>query len=142
MIRLARFHQELVGSYQLTSEPGRERPLSVELGGLGETLVPGLGGPIEVRGRIDAKELADDRAIEGRVELHPWLPFTARYELSFSSNDGSPLSLAAERRAELSNLVFSASRVKGRILDAERNPIGSFELRIDFRRDISRLVRA
>lgn len=139
MIRLARFQQALVGSYRLSGD-AREQPLALELRGTGQALVPGLGGRVAVEGEIDANGLASEKPVRGWVELERWVPFAARYELELRADDGRELRLVGERRARLRDLVFSASRVQGRLLDADGQEVGSLELRLDYRRELSRLM--
>lgn len=139
MIRLARFQQALVGSYRLAGD-AREQPLALELRGTGQALVPGLGGPIAVEGEIDAKGLASKQPIRGQVELERFIPFAARYELELRADDGRELRLVAERRVRLANLLFSASRVQGRLVETNGREVGSLELRLDYRRELSRLM--
>jgi hypothetical protein len=139
MIGLSRFRQSLSGSLKLPDD-ATERPLAVELRGVRPALVPGLGGAVEVEGRIAARGIAEDQPVRGVVRFRRLTPLAAGYSLSFRSDDGRPLELTAERRANWSELVFSASRVTGQIVDADGRLVASFELRLDFRRDLSRWV--
>jgi len=139
MIGLARFRQSLSGSMKLPDD-ATERPLGVELHGVRPGLVPGLGGHVEVEGRIDARGIAEDQSLSGVVRFRHLAPFAASYSLSFRADDGRRLELSAERRTRWSELVFSASRVTGRIVDAEGKLVATVELRLDFRRDFSRWV--
>ena len=139
MIGLARFHQSLTGSLRVSGEVA-ERPLGLELGGVRRALLPGLGGEVEVEGRIHAPGIAEDRLVRGVVRFRRLAPFAASYALGFRADDGREIELVAERRTSWIEPLYSASRVTGRLVDADGEEVASLELRLDFRRDISRWV--
>jgi hypothetical protein len=139
MIGLARFQQSLTGSLRVSGDAA-ERPLALELRGMRRALLPGLGGEVAVEGRIHAPGIAEDRPLRGVVRLRRLDPFAASYALGFRADDGRELELVAERRTSWSEIVYSASRVTGRLVDAEGGEVAALELRLDFRRDISRWV--
>jgi len=140
MIRLARFRQSLFGSYRKTTEPGIERPLELELSGTRDTLVPGLGGTVAVRGEISARGFAEHRAVSGSVRLERWVPFAMSYDLEFTGDDDRAYRLVAERRPRLADIVYSASRIRGRITGSDGEQVATADLRLDFRRDLGGLV--
>jgi len=137
MIALSRFRQTLVGSYRLGGDD-RERPLSLEIAQSQASLLPKLGGGLAVEGQIDAKGLADRRAVRGRVLLDRWMPLRSRYELELEANDGAKLTLSGERRPEARTPFWSASTVGGEIRDSNGAVVARFELRIDYRQGLSR----
>lgn len=140
MIGRTRFGQVLVGSYRLATDPRLEHPLSVRLDGTKAALLPGVSAPIEVEGEIDARGLADSKALSGRVRLDPWRPFAAHYELDFSSNDGAAMVLRASKKLTLRDPLWSSSTVRGEIFDDRGRAVARLELRIDYRRELRKWV--
>lgn len=140
MIGRARFRQTLVGSFREVAAGSAERPICLELEAAEPALLPGLRREIAVRGRCDAKGLADARPLTGRVLLGAWSPFAAEYRLETSSNQGLPLAVFARRKLSLREPLWSASTVSGELSDGEGRRLASLELRIDFRREIRRWV--
>jgi hypothetical protein len=138
MIGRARFRQLLVGSYWLYADASLEHPLSVSLVGAKPALLPGISGALEVEGEIDAKGLADHQPLSGSVELDRWRPLGARYALETRSNEGRPLRLVASKQVSLREPLWSASIVRGELL--EEGPVARVELRIDYRRQLRSLV--
>ncbi len=140
MIALSRFRQSLVGSYRLADDD-REQPLTLEIAATQPSFLPKLAGGLAVEGEIDAKGLADRRKVSGRVVLEPLIPFANRYELELVATDGRRLHLTAERRPDARSPFSSASTVHGEIRDAARLVVARFELRLDYRRGLSRWLR-
>jgi hypothetical protein len=140
VIGLSRFRQSLTGSYRAPGDLA-EHPLSLELRGLRSSLIPGLHGQIQVEGEIDAKGLAGRQPVQGAVELQRLFPFAASYSLVFRADDGRELRLVGQRKPAWPELLYSASRVSGRVVDSEGREVAKLELRLDFRREISRWVQ-
>jgi hypothetical protein len=140
MIGLFRQRQILAGSVALAATPGVSRPLSLTLCHRRARLLPRLRGPVEVDGEIDAPGFASKRPVRGRVENDALRPLSARYEIEFENDAGMACRLLASRRADLRDLVWSASTVTGEVFDGDGRLLATVTLRLDYRGEIKRLL--
>ncbi len=140
MIGLFREQHALEGSFRFEASPGEEHPIALRLRARRARVLPKLGGSTLLEGEIDAPGFADRRPVEGRVETSAWQPLARRYELELVSNDGRRCRLLAESRPRARDLLWSASNLGGEILDAEGRVLARVGLRIDYRRDLKRLL--
>lgn len=137
MIRRFAFRQTLVGSYR-ELDSTVDRSLVLTLSAERARLLPPMSGRLAVVGEIDARDLADHRALRGSVDAPRWQLGATRYELEFSANDGRRLRLSAAREPRLREPVWSLTRVLGAILDEAGQRCWDVELRLDYREAVGR----
>lgn len=130
----------LAGSFALAESARIERPLLISLSEPRARVLPRLGGRIRVEGEIDAPGFADHKPVKGRVETELLRPMSARYEIEFENDAGQACRLLAARRPNPRDLLFSASSVSGEIVDREGRSLARVALRLDYRRDLKRLL--
>jgi hypothetical protein len=134
--------QTLVGSHRALDELAIEQPLSLCLRAREQGLARLLSGRIEVEGEIDARGIADRRALRGTVSSPRWQLGASEYELELEANDGRRLWLRARREPRLRAPLWSLSRVVGTLSEADGRAVATVELRLDFRRALGRWLRA
>ncbi len=137
MIAWPRFHQELVGSCELSGD-GRPRPIELLLHSSHASFaLSSAPRRIPVTGTLSLLGLADGRVISGTVDVSRLSTRPGAYCLGFETEDGRRLEIHAARLVSRLAPVFAASRILGE-LRAEGGVIAKLELRQDLRRGLSR----
>jgi len=92
---------------------------------------------IDVSGALDAKGIASQRPVRGRI-LGRGLG--SRYELELEDDDGRACRLVGERRPRLADPFFSSSTLRAELTDEEGHLLAKLVLRFDYRRELWRFL--
>jgi hypothetical protein len=95
-------------------------------------------GPIEVHGSVNAPGFATLKPLRGWVDRNRLSTRPGAYRLEISADDGSTLTLLAQRQMSRSEPLLALTSVHGTLLGGDGEEMGTVELRIDYKKRLGR----
>jgi hypothetical protein len=136
------FRETMTGTWHRVEAPLDERPIQftvrAQVHGLRRFLFQKTA---EITGEIDARGLADHRALRGTMEIDPLLGRRIVYDFTFQDNEGQEHRFHGEKEIEHTRLVKTMTTLPGSLWQGERE-VGRAVLRFHLREDLFRMLRS
>jgi hypothetical protein len=120
-------------------------------GGRFEFSVTAASGPLRefgrtrqarITGTVVADGLAAGGAVQGTMELRPWLGRIIRYQFEFTGDDGQRYAFSGQKDIRWLHPVRTWTELPGQVTDAGGRVIGNALTRFDLKRQSASFVRS